>query len=110
VADVVQLIRVVPVVIQHVVQQRERFLGAHGLLIAVRVGVDMSRRSIVRMFVIVHENHPFCCFLDGSTISHLHRLHKLPRGILNALFFQFSPLASYRGMEDQERPRRASNH
>ena len=73
VADVVQLVRVVPVVIQHVVQQGECLLGAHGVCLSVRMGVDMGSCAVMYMFVIVHGNHPFCFrgFLsDSFTLAH----------------------------------------
>ena len=61
-ADVVQLIGVVAVVVEHIVQQRQHFLGAHrlvaGVLVAVRVAV-MRMIVIVFMFMFVHGKHSF---------------------------------------------------
>ena len=60
VADVVQLVGVVAVVVEHIVQQRQHFLRAHrfvaGVLMAVRVAVMCM---IVIVFMFVHEKHSF---------------------------------------------------
>ena len=60
VADVVQLVGVVAVVVEHIVQQRQHFLRAHrlvaGVLVAVRVAVMCM---IVIVFVFVHGEHSF---------------------------------------------------
>ena len=60
VADVVQLVSVMAVVVEHIVQQRQHFLGAHrfvaGVLVAVRVAVMCM---IVIVFMFVHGEHSF---------------------------------------------------
>ena len=60
VADVVQLVSVMAVVVEHIVQQRQHFLGAHrfvaGVLVAVRVAVMCM---IVIVFMFVHGKHSF---------------------------------------------------
>ena len=64
VADVVQLVGVVAVVVEHIVQQRQHFLRAHrlvtGVLVAVRVAVMcMVVIVFMFMFMFVHGEHSF---------------------------------------------------
>ena len=56
VADVVQLVGVVAVVVEHIVQQRQHFLRAHRLVAGVRVAVMCM---IVIVFMFVHGEHSF---------------------------------------------------